>query len=486
MQPDVIALARELGFARAAIVPIEPARRHGAYTAWLAADAPARWRTSPRRSTSRRARICAPCSPTRGALIVVALAYDRADPIPADALLRGRVARYARGDDYHLIMRDKLVALADRIARALGRPVAARPCVDSAPVLEREWAERGALGFIAKNTMLIAPGIGSYVVLGELLVDVELPPTAPEAPPKPRCGSCRSCLDACPTGAFVDAYVLDARRCISYLTIEHHGVIPRELRAAIGTWIFGCDVCQEVCPFNAGTGEPPDAPLRPRSLEHALPELRALAALGTNQMRHHVKRTALRRIPRDVLQRNVAVALGNTGDAPRDPRAARPARDRLGARARARRVGARPPRCAPRARGARRRPRSRRARRIARLFRRDRDEPRARDVSRDRGDLRVAERELEARHQLVLRAGPHLMLDELSRDARAKLRRRQIAHREPRDHRLVRLAGGAMAHRAVRSEDLRAIDAVAGGVAARDARDARDGRDGRDDSAHVT
>ncbi|HEX2685682.1 MAG TPA: 4Fe-4S double cluster binding domain-containing protein, partial [Kofleriaceae bacterium] len=144
-----------------------------------------------------------------------------------------------------------------------------------------------------------------------------LPITAPDALPKPRCGSCRSCLDACPTGAFVDAYVLDARRCISYLTIEHHGPIPRELRASIGTWVFGCDVCQEVCPYNAGRGPAPsevDPHLGPRSIEHALPDLVALAARGANQLRQLVKRTAMRRVPRDVLLRNVAVALGNTGD----------------------------------------------------------------------------------------------------------------------------------------------------------------------------
>jgi epoxyqueuosine reductase len=249
------------------------------------------------------------------ALIVVALAYERMDPKPADSLLRGKIARYARGEDYHLVVRDKLVALADRLSRELGRPVAARPCVDSAPVLEREWAERGGLGFVAKNTMLIAPGLGSYVVLGELLVDVDLPVTAPDAPPKPRCGSCRACLDACPTQAFRDAYVLDARRCISYLTIEHQGPIPRELRAQIGTWVFGCDICQEVCPFNAGEGEPADPLLQPRSIEHALPDLVALAARGANQMRQLVRRTAMRRVSREVLLRNVAVALGNTGSA---------------------------------------------------------------------------------------------------------------------------------------------------------------------------
>jgi epoxyqueuosine reductase len=311
---NIAAAARELGFSRAAIVPIESPRRHALYTSWLAAGHAGEMTYLARPDhVDTRADLRTLLDSARS-LVVVALAYDRHDPIPPDALLRGRIARYARGEDYHLVMRDKLVLLADRIARELGRPVASRPCVDSAPVLEREWAERAGLGFVAKNTMLIAPGAGSYIVLGELLVDAELEATGPDAPMKPRCGSCRSCLDACPTGAFVDAYLLDARRCISYLTIEHHGVIPRELRTSIGTWVFGCDVCQEVCPFNAGAGEPHDPLLQPRSLEHALPDLVALAAAPTNQLRQRVKRTALRRIPRAVLLRNVAVALGNTRD----------------------------------------------------------------------------------------------------------------------------------------------------------------------------
>lgn len=314
--PDVLAIARELGFARAAVVPIEAPRRHALYESWLAGGHAGEMHylaTSEHRT--HRADLRTILADARS-LVVVALAHDRGADVPVDRL-RGTIARYARGDDYHLVMRDKLVALADRLAVELGSAVASRPCVDSAPVLEREWAERGGLGFVAKNTMLIAPGLGSYVVLGELLVDRELAITAPDAPPRPRCGSCRSCLDACPTGAFVDAYALDARRCISYLTIEHHGTIPRELRAAIGGWVFGCDVCQEVCPFNAGAGEPGaiEPRLVARSREHATPALIELARLGTNQMRHRVRRTALRRVPREVLQRNVAIALGNTGDA---------------------------------------------------------------------------------------------------------------------------------------------------------------------------
>jgi epoxyqueuosine reductase len=315
---DIAAIARELGFARAAIVPIEAPRRHALYTSWLAAGHAGEMAYLARPDhIAPRADLRALLESARS-LVVVALAYDRRDPIqptapiPPTDLLRGRIARYARGEDYHLVMRDKLVLLAERIASELGRPVASRPCVDSAPVLEREWAERAGIGFVAKNTMVIAPGAGSYIVLGELLLDIELPTTAPAEPTKPRCGSCRSCLDACPTGAFVDAYTLDARRCISYLTIEHQGVIPRELRHSIGTWVFGCDVCQEVCPFNAGAGEPHDPLLTPRSVEHALPSLVALATAGTNQMRQLVKRTAMRRVPRAVLLRNVAVALGNT------------------------------------------------------------------------------------------------------------------------------------------------------------------------------
>jgi len=310
---DIGAIARELGFHRAAIVPVEPPRRHALYTSWLAAGHAGEMAYLAQPEHVRQRADLQTILDSARSLVVVALAYERVDPvIPEQSLLRGRIARYARGDDYHMVMRDKLVALAERLARELGTPVATRPCVDSAPVLEREWAERGGLGFVAKNTMLIAPGIGSYIVLGELLVDAELASTAPESPTKPRCGSCRSCLDACPTGAFVDAYVLDARRCISYLTIEHEGVIPRELRASMGTWVFGCDVCQEVCPFNAGAGEPAEPLLTPRSVEHALPDLVALAAKGANQVRQLVKRTALRRISRDILLRNVAIALGNT------------------------------------------------------------------------------------------------------------------------------------------------------------------------------
>lgn len=252
-------------------------------------------------------------------LIAVALAYPAAELVPlrrgqADDAppLTGIVARYARGEDYHDVMRKKLRRLADAIANELGRPVLARHCVDTAPLLERAAAERAGLGFASKSTMTIIPGVGSYVMLGELLVDVEIPADAPMAP---RCGSCRACLDACPTGAIVDDHVIDARRCISYLTIEESGPIPRELRPLIGQRVFGCDVCQDVCPFNASAPGKPSAPeLAPRETLEA-PDLIGLLELGSARYRSLVKGTALRRTHRAQLARNAAIALGNSKDA---------------------------------------------------------------------------------------------------------------------------------------------------------------------------
>ncbi|HEY3257126.1 MAG TPA: tRNA epoxyqueuosine(34) reductase QueG [Polyangiaceae bacterium] len=250
-------------------------------------------------------------------LIAVALAYPASGLVPLRRAedgppLTGIVARYARGEDYHDVMRKKLRRLADAVANLLGRPVLARHCVDTAPLLERAAAERAGLGFAAKSTMTIIPGVGSYVMLGELLIDAEI---AADAPIAPRCGTCRLCLDACPTGAIVDAHVVDARRCVSYLTIESSGPIPRDLRPLIGLRVFGCDVCQDVCPFNASAEGKPSAPeLAPRP-SLAAPDLIGLLELGSARYRQLVKGTALRRTHRAQLARNAAIALGNTKDA---------------------------------------------------------------------------------------------------------------------------------------------------------------------------
>jgi epoxyqueuosine reductase len=248
--------------------------------------------------------------PEAKSLIVVALPYPRV-LAKVDEALHGVIARYARGTDYHLVMRQKLAALSDELAGIAGRPVTTRACVDTAPLLEREAAARAGVGFISVSTMSIVPGIGSYVLLGELLTDLELPS---DSPLSSRCGTCDICRAACPTGAIVERYVVDARRCIAYLTIEHKGPIPRELRLLMGRRVFGCDVCQEVCPFNASKRARPEAKeLAPRPALEA-PALTDLLELGAAAYRRLVKGTALERTSRNQLARNAAVALGNCGD----------------------------------------------------------------------------------------------------------------------------------------------------------------------------
>jgi epoxyqueuosine reductase len=316
----IAAAALELGFAKVGFAPIErfdeAAER---LRSWLANGYHGVLSYLEGEDRADPARLL----PGAKTLVAVALSYaEPASGVPLRSqrdgrALSGSVARYARGEDYHLVMKQKLAALAERCSEILGRAVLSRACVDTAPLLEHEVARRAGLGFTAKSTLTIVPGVGSYVLLGELLLDVELPPSEPVAA---GCGSCRACLDACPTGAFVGAHVLDARRCISYLTIENQGPIPRELRGRLGTRVFGCDVCQEVCPFNASRAPRPRAPeLTPRSTL-AVVDLVALLELGAAGYRKLVRRSALRRVSRDTLARNAAVALGNT----RDARAAEP------------------------------------------------------------------------------------------------------------------------------------------------------------------
>ena len=240
--------------------------------------------------------------PEARSLLVVAMAYPRAADSP--------VAAYAQCEDYHAVLKQKLRVLADRCSQLTGRQVAARACVDTAPLLEHEAAARAGVGFVSKSTLSIVPGVGSMVVLGELLLDIAL---EPDAPAKPRCGDCTACLEACPTRAFVGPYLLDARRCISYLTIEFKGPFPHPLRALIGERAFGCDVCQTVCPFNQGRGTArPGLVPRPELRDLSLVDLLQLGAAAYRKL---VRGTALRRVTRAQLGRNAAVALGNSGRA---------------------------------------------------------------------------------------------------------------------------------------------------------------------------
>ncbi len=312
------AAAAALGLPHIAFTSASTVAQHTRYESWLAADYAGElvYLVSPDSVSARRD----PRSLLESARCVCTVAVSYLHPDPevtataedgvAASPLRGQIARYARAEDYHLVLKQRLGQLAEQLRSYLGADVAYRVCVDTAPLLERAVGARAGLGFQGKNTLLITPGVGSYTVLGELLLPLELPSGSE---PAPRCGQCRACLDVCPTGALVGEYLLDARRCISQLTIENTGSIPRELRPLIGTWIFGCDLCQEVCPWNAAE-RPGDAVFRPRQ-DLAHPELLWLLQLGAAQFRKYVRRTALRRIGRAQLQRNVAVALGNVGTA---------------------------------------------------------------------------------------------------------------------------------------------------------------------------
>lgn len=240
----------------------------------------------------------------RGALLF-AMPYSR----PSGGFRGGgRVARYALGRDYHHVLGRRLQKLG-RALRARGFLSRFRAVVDAAPVLEREWALRGAIGFRGKNTLLLHPRHGPWVLLGELLIDVEMPPWAPPSERAGDCGSCTRCLDACPTQAFDGPFLLDPRRCISYLTIESRAPIPPPLRAAMGEWVFGCDVCLEVCPFGArAEDQAAHWGLHPALVQLSLEDLPTLSPEVFNKL---FTGSPIRRAGADGLARNAVVVLGN-------------------------------------------------------------------------------------------------------------------------------------------------------------------------------
>jgi epoxyqueuosine reductase len=240
-------------------------------------------------------------------VVAVAMSYNPANGAARDEDWRG-VSRYARGRDYHDVIRPRLVELGEFIGSAAGAPVASRAAVDSSAVLERDLAARAGLGWIGKNTNLLTPSLGSYFFIGIVLTTAELPFDQREPD---RCGTCTACLVACPTQAFVAPYVLDARRCISYLTIEHRGDIAGDLAEQIGEWVFGCDVCQEVCPWNR-KAEPGHEPALEAS--GSFGELEGLLELDPETFRARFRGSALTRTKRAGLLRNAAIALANRGE----------------------------------------------------------------------------------------------------------------------------------------------------------------------------
>jgi len=307
---ELLREARGQGFELAGIAAATPAETRAAYEEWLAAGhhgEMAYLARDPERRTD-------PCLawPETGSILVVGLNYHTWEPAPEARLdpARGQFARYALGDDYHDVLVEKLRALLAWAETRGSGAVRGRSYVDTGPLLERDLAARAGLGWFGKNTCLLNRQQGSYFFLGALLLNVALPP---DASTTAHCGACRRCLDACPTGAFLQPYVLDARRCISYLTIELRGPIPRDLRPLVGNWIFGCDVCQEVCPWNRKSEPGAEPRFAPRAALQA-PELIPLLEMSQEQFSETFRKSPVKRTKRRGLLRNVCVALGNSGD----------------------------------------------------------------------------------------------------------------------------------------------------------------------------
>ena len=296
------AQAYALGFDLAGIARLGPAGTFPAFEQWLSRGLAGDMAWLRRDAALRRdTRL-----PHRGARSAIVVALDYGGRQPA-----GTLARYARGRDYHGVMKERLRALLKWLESATASPVSGRPYVDTGPILERDLARLAGLGWFGRNTMLINARRGSFLFLGALFVDLELesdPPFYEE-----HCGTCRRCIDACPTSAIADEGVLDATRCISYLTIEKRGAIPVEWRRSIGTLVYGCDICQDVCPWNVRfASEARDPDLTTGSLE-ATPDPIALLRMDAAGFQHRFGGTAVTRAGRQGLSRNAAVALGNRG-----------------------------------------------------------------------------------------------------------------------------------------------------------------------------
>ncbi|HJT31881.1 MAG TPA: tRNA epoxyqueuosine(34) reductase QueG [Pirellulales bacterium] len=296
--------ARRLGFDLAGACPAVTPPGVERFEAWLAAGYAGEMAYLGHRADAYRH----PRSVLDGARSLLLLAMNYRTRQPAEARAgQGRISRYAWGDDYHDVIHDRLKRLVAFFeAQAPGGR--ARGIVDTAPLLEREFAQLAGLGWVGKNTLLLNQRLGSWFFLAALVTDAELAYDAPHA--ADHCGSCRACLDACPTGAFAAPYVLDSRRCISYLTIELRGAIPTELRAGLGDWVFGCDVCQDVCPWNHKPPVTDEPAFQPSGDGNPL-DLARLFELDDAQFRARFRHTPLWRAKRRGLLRNAAVVLGN-------------------------------------------------------------------------------------------------------------------------------------------------------------------------------
>ena len=307
-------LARECGFELAGVASALPPDDYRHFEEWRKAGFAAEmsYLTDHRGDLRSDPRHLLPSVQT---VVCVGRLYNTEKPYSVNANHGGSgwVARYAWGDDYHDVLRSGLQRLVERIASMLDDPFDSRICVDTAPLLERSFARLAGLGWIGKNTCLINQQHGSWFVLGELLLSLSL---VPDTPPPDRCGTCRRCIDACPTNALVPdeqgRFQLDSRQCISYLTIEKQGDLPDQLEPQMGAHIFGCDICQDVCPWNRKSPATEDLSFAPH---HFSPSLAELANLSEADFRHMFRTSPIWRSKYPGFLRNVAIAMGNSGQA---------------------------------------------------------------------------------------------------------------------------------------------------------------------------
>jgi len=297
-----------LGFDLVGITQLGPAETSSRFEHWLERGYAGEMKYLDRGAEKRRD-TRAPFSPAATA-IVVGLNYGGKSPA-------GPVARYARGDDYHDVMTGRLDELHRLIERELGRDISGKAYVDTGPILERDLARKAGLGWFGKNTNLINPEIGSFFFIGSLVLDLHLEADSPFE--QDRCGTCTRCIAACPTGAIIDERVIDATRCIAYLTIELRSAIPEDLRASIGDLIYGCDICQDVCPWNVSFArELSEDAFQSREVirDRTARELaHDLLALDQPAFTEQFRGSPMKRAKLSGLKRNAAVALGNVGDA---------------------------------------------------------------------------------------------------------------------------------------------------------------------------
>ena len=304
---DIKAKARELGFDACGIAPAGDLPELGFLREWLergyAASMAYMHRSAARRADVRRV------LPSARSVIVTATVYNTNRPYSTESRDEGRahIARYAWGDDYHGVIGARLEDLIAWMRGASSDPFDARAYVDTGPVQERVYARHAGIGWIAKNTCVISPELGSWILLGEVLCSL---PLEPDPPALDQCGTCTLCLEACPTQALVAPGVLDANRCISYLTIEHRGPIDPQIAGGVGTHVYGCDVCQEVCPWNAvaPTSDDPAWQPRPAWDRRGLVDL---LQMTDDELERALESSAMQRAKPAGLRRNIAIAVEN-------------------------------------------------------------------------------------------------------------------------------------------------------------------------------